>query len=189
MSGVDDFGRTIFVCSYRDKKAKALISSCSTTSPSTRAHQEVNGRELRCPQVFEDYESQKSSVNANNNRRDNMISFHDVMKTYRWEVLFLSFVFGITEANAFSCYKIWGNNAEGILHSNFKCRLSQSLLEKVKDFESYEDNISLVASSSNNTVERQTTEKAIEGRQKLRDEVDGLFVNNTKETATFLSIK
>ncbi|GAA5797971.1 hypothetical protein HPULCUR_003369 [Helicostylum pulchrum] len=97
MSKVDVFGRTIFVCSYRDKKAKALMPYCSTTSPSTRVHQEVNGRELRRPQVFEDYESQKSRIS------DNMISFHDVMKTYRWEVRFLSFVFGIAETNAFSC--------------------------------------------------------------------------------------
>lgn len=57
------------------------------------------------------------------------------MRTYRWEVRFLSFVFGIAEANAFSCYKIWGNNAEGILHSDFKCRLAQSLLEKARGFE------------------------------------------------------
>ncbi|KAG2229667.1 hypothetical protein INT48_008899, partial [Thamnidium elegans] len=64
-----------------------------------------------------------------------MISFHDVLKTYRWEVRFLSFVFGIAEANAFGCYKIWGNNSEGILHSDFKCRLAQSLLEKCKGFE------------------------------------------------------
>ncbi|KAI8082396.1 hypothetical protein BDF21DRAFT_262057 [Thamnidium elegans] len=79
------------------------------------------------------------SVDANNNRRDNMVCFHDIMKTYRWEVRFLSFVFGIAEANAFSCYKIWGNNAEGILHSDFKCRLTQSLLKKVKDFGNYEE--------------------------------------------------
>ncbi|KAI8076930.1 hypothetical protein BDF21DRAFT_453112 [Thamnidium elegans] len=102
-------------------------------------YQEVNGSGLRRPQVFEDYESQKSSVDANNNRRDNMVSFHDIIKTYRWEVRFLSFVFGIAEANAFSCYKIWGNNAEGILHSDFKCRLTQSLLKKVKDFGNYEE--------------------------------------------------
>lgn len=64
-----------------------------------------------------------------------MVSFHDVMKTYRWEVRFLSFVFGIAEANAFSCYKIWGNNGEGILHAEFKSRLAMSLLHKVKDIE------------------------------------------------------
>ncbi|KAI8090815.1 hypothetical protein BDF21DRAFT_198986 [Thamnidium elegans] len=61
-----------------------------------------------------------------------MISFHDVMSTYRWQVRFLSFLFGIAETNAFSCYKIWGNNAEGLHHGEFKYRLSRSLLEKVK---------------------------------------------------------
>lgn len=62
MSTVDDFGRTMFVRSYRDKKAKVLISSCSTTSLSTQVHQEVNGRGLRRPQVFDDYENQKSRI-------------------------------------------------------------------------------------------------------------------------------
>lgn len=92
-------------------------------------------------------------MDANNNRRDNMISFHDVMKTYRWEVRFLSFVFGIAEANAFSCYKIWGNNSEGILHSEFKNRLAKSLLDKVKDSEYYSEKRRIVTRKqrSNNT--------------------------------------
>ncbi|KAK9762909.1 phosphatidylinositol-binding protein scs2 [Basidiobolus ranarum] len=81
-----------------------------------------------------DYD-RNGSVDVNNNRSDNMILFHDVMSTYRWEVRFLSFVFGIAEANAFSFYKIWGNDAEVILHSDFKCKLAHSLLLKVKDFE------------------------------------------------------
>jgi hypothetical protein len=73
------------------------------------------------------------SVDTNNNRRDNMLSFHDIMKTYRWENRFLSFTFGIAEANAFSCFKIWGSNAGDLLHSDFKSRLAFSLLEKVRE--------------------------------------------------------
>lgn len=65
-----------------------------------------------------------------------MISFHDVIKTYRWEVRFLSFVFGIAEANAFSCYKIWGNNGNELFHAEFKSRLGLSMLEKVKAMKS-----------------------------------------------------
>lgn len=57
---MDDSGRTIFVCSYRDRKAKALISSCSTTSLTTQSYQDSNGSVLHRPQVFQDYESQKS---------------------------------------------------------------------------------------------------------------------------------
>ncbi|KAK9681223.1 phosphatidylinositol-binding protein scs2 [Basidiobolus ranarum] len=135
MPKLDEFGCTIFVFWYRVKKTKAFVSSCSTTPPTTQSYQGGNGQVLHCPQVFEDYESQKSSIDVNNNHSDNMILFHDVMSTYHWEARFLLFVFGIAEANAFSCYKIWGNNAEGILHSDLKCRLAHSLLLKVKYFE------------------------------------------------------
>jgi superfamily II helicase len=56
------------------------------------------------------------------------------MRTYRWEIRFLSFVFGIAEANAFSCFKIWGNQGDsGIHHSEFKDLLASSLLAKVKE--------------------------------------------------------
>ncbi|RCH82480.1 hypothetical protein CU098_008409 [Rhizopus stolonifer] len=70
--------RVILVCAHRNKKRR-----------------DGQVLELRRPQVFDDYEYHKSSVDANNNRKDNMVSFHDVMKTYRWEVRFLSFVLGI----------------------------------------------------------------------------------------------
>lgn len=82
-----------------------------------------------------------------------MISFHDVMKAYRWDVRFLSFVFGIAEANAFSCYKIWGNNSDSIVHSDFKCRLAQSLLERSREFESYDEATCMTtrSQSSSNT--------------------------------------
>ncbi|KAG2193134.1 hypothetical protein INT47_006434 [Mucor saturninus] len=120
MSKVDDSGRTIFVCLYRDKKAKALISSCSTTTPSTQFYQDSNGSVLRRPQIFQDYETQKSSVDANNNRRDNMVSIHDAMKKYRWEVL----------ATKFGQMMV-----KRILHAKLKSRLAMSLLHKLKDAE------------------------------------------------------
>ncbi|KAG2211228.1 hypothetical protein INT47_006348 [Mucor saturninus] len=136
MSKSDHNGHNIFACAFKDKKAKVLVSSCSTSMPSNVPHtyKGSNGQSVTMtrPQVFHDYESHKSSVDANNNRRDNMISFHDIMKTYRWEVRFLSFVFGIAEANAFSCFKIWGCNRDGLVHSDFKSRLAHSLLVKVK---------------------------------------------------------
>jgi hypothetical protein len=39
-----------------------------------------------------------------NSRRDNLPSFHDVMKTYRWEIRCLSFFLAVAEANAFSAH-------------------------------------------------------------------------------------
>ena len=62
-----------------------------------------------------------------------MTSFHDIIKTYRWEVRFLSFMLGIAEDNAFSCYNIWRSNNGELMHSEFKSRLGLSMLEKVKN--------------------------------------------------------
>ncbi|KAI9265242.1 hypothetical protein BDA99DRAFT_579968 [Phascolomyces articulosus] len=54
--------------------------------------------------VFEEYELHKGAVDTANNRRDNISFFHDVMKTYRWEIRCLSFFVAVAEANAFSAY-------------------------------------------------------------------------------------
>ncbi|CEP18520.1 hypothetical protein [Parasitella parasitica] len=48
------------------------------------------------------------SDDTNNNKRDNMVSFHDIMKICSWENRFLVFTFGIAEINVFSCFEIWG---------------------------------------------------------------------------------
>ncbi|KAI8375923.1 uncharacterized protein BYT42DRAFT_614720 [Radiomyces spectabilis] len=67
--------------------------------------QDGNLREITRPQVFEDYESQRNSVDIANNRRDDLFSFHDVMRTYRWELRCLSLFLGVIEANSCSAYK------------------------------------------------------------------------------------
>ncbi|KAG1471349.1 hypothetical protein G6F56_002171 [Rhizopus delemar] len=136
MTKLNDSECPILVCVYRDLKPKALVSSCSTSVQSNKYRYYLdrsgNQKQIRPPQVFDDYEFHKSSVDTANNRRDNMISFHDVMKTYRWDIRFLSFTLGIAEANAFSCYKIWGKNNEGMMHAEFKDRLARTLLQKVQ---------------------------------------------------------
>lgn len=56
----------IFICAYKDRKTKALVSSCSTTGPSSKKHtfKGTNGQttEITRPQVFEDYETHKSKI-------------------------------------------------------------------------------------------------------------------------------
>jgi hypothetical protein len=62
-----------------------------------------------------------------------MANFHNIMKRYRWGVHFLSFIFGVAETSAFSCYKVWGNHGESnFFHSDFKDLLASSFLKKVK---------------------------------------------------------
>ncbi|KAG2204322.1 hypothetical protein INT47_009364 [Mucor saturninus] len=129
MSKSDHNGHNILACVFNNKKAKVLVLSCSTSMLSNVPHtyKGSNGQNVTMtrPQVFYDYESHKSSVDANNNRRDNIISFHDIMETYCWEDRFLRFVFGNSEANAFSCFKIWGCNRDGLVHSDYKSRLAE----------------------------------------------------------------
>lgn len=62
LSKTDDNGHNLLVCAYRDRKAKVLISSCSTTQPSTQSYEGNNDEVLRRPNVFEDYESHKSKI-------------------------------------------------------------------------------------------------------------------------------
>lgn len=83
------------------------------------------------PLVFEEYEAGKGAVDTANNRRDNMPSFHDVMKTYRWEIRCLSFFFAVAEANAFSAYK-YVEIEDRMNHFEFRWRLAESLLDHAR---------------------------------------------------------
>ncbi|EPB90330.1 hypothetical protein HMPREF1544_02856 [Mucor circinelloides 1006PhL] len=124
---------TIFVCSYRDRKVKAFISSCGTISRLDGQRTSVSFGSLEVaanrPDVVNKYETHKSSVDAANNLRDNKISYHDIISTERWEMRFFEFFFlGICEANAFSAYRVFNENG-GTTHSAFKDFLAWSLLK------------------------------------------------------------
>ena len=45
---------------------------------------------------------------------------------------FFAFLLGIAEANAFSCYKIWGRDGHRMAHGSFKDNLAFTLLEYCK---------------------------------------------------------
>ena len=89
------------------KKSKVVIGNWGVTGPSTLVTRRfIDGHVLSMnrPQVFSEYEVNKGTytvvditnvykplqsctvgaVDTANNRRDNLISFHDVMKSYRW---------------------------------------------------------------------------------------------------------
>ncbi|KAG2194176.1 hypothetical protein INT46_002212 [Mucor plumbeus] len=71
----------IFTCAYRDKKVKAFILSCGTTKLAGSGGNQVT---IQRPAVVDEYETHKSSVDAANNIRDNLISYHDIISTERW---------------------------------------------------------------------------------------------------------
>jgi hypothetical protein len=145
-------GRNIFVCAYRDlNNVKAFISSCSTTRlKNYRSVEESSGETgILCrPQVVEEYETHKSkpknnnaknkhfilafpleSVDIVNNCRSNLISYHDVVSTERWEMRFLGFILDICETNAFNCYKVFAKEGDRIVHNVFKDHMAYSMLK------------------------------------------------------------
>ncbi|KAG2231650.1 hypothetical protein INT48_008244, partial [Thamnidium elegans] len=113
----------IFVCAYHDKKVKSFVSSCGTTRMTPYKRTEESNSHVTVisrPDVIDEYGTHKSSVDTANNRRDNLISYHDVISTERWEMRFLGFILGICKANAFSCYKVFAEDGEKMGHSAFK---------------------------------------------------------------------
>ena len=124
-------GHRVMAVSYRDMKTKALVATCGTTAlTGRRVFYEHRWRvEIQRPAVFSEYEEHKSAVDIANNRRDNLRSYHDVIATERWEMRFLAFIFGIAEANAWSCYKEFAVDGDKITHGDFKDKVAYQLLQ------------------------------------------------------------
>jgi hypothetical protein len=78
------------------------------------------------------------AVDIANNRRDNLNNFHDVMKSFRWEVRTLAFFMGIAEANAFSAFQRYNQRGASLHHSEFKSELADGILQYVADQEGRE---------------------------------------------------
>ena len=131
---ITENGHRVMAVSYRDKKTKTLVATCGTTAMTGRRAFYEDGRrvEIQRPAVFSEYEEHKSSVDTANNRRDNLRSYHDALATERWEMRFLAFVFGIAEANAWSCYKEFAVGGDKITHGKFKDTLAYQLLNYCK---------------------------------------------------------
>jgi len=72
------------------------------------------------PSVFDEYEDNKGAVDTANNRRDNMISYHDVLKTHRWQMRCLSFFLAQAGANASSAFKAFSNDGSETHHHEFR---------------------------------------------------------------------
>jgi hypothetical protein len=144
-------GMKVFVYAYRDFKIKIFVSSCSTTTLwNCKSILEGSGATvtLRRLQVVGKYGTHKSkstncqmknkdfiitlalgSVDTADNRRDNLISHHDIISTERWEMKFLGFILSMCEANAFSCCKFYAEGSDRIVHSAFKDRRAYSMLK------------------------------------------------------------
>ncbi|RCH99987.1 hypothetical protein CU097_014213 [Rhizopus azygosporus] len=77
----------MFVCAFRAQKVKAFVSSCGTTRLSgekTFKSSDGNLVTIKYPEIVDEYKRHKSSsVDAANNLRDNLTSYHDIISTGR----------------------------------------------------------------------------------------------------------
>lgn len=69
------------------------------------------------------------TVDAANNLRDNLPSYHDIIGTERWEMRFFGFFLGLCEANAFSAYRKYAAEGDSTLHASFKDKLAFGMLQ------------------------------------------------------------
>ncbi|CDH55609.1 predicted protein [Lichtheimia corymbifera JMRC:FSU:9682] len=109
--------------------------TCSTTLPGSTVSHVVkeNNRSRRVSfqraVVFDDYNEAKGAIDINNNIRDNMISYHDVIRTNTWQHRSFAFFLAVAEANAFLAWRTFGpENLRGITHFKFRERLASELV-------------------------------------------------------------
>ncbi|PHZ09580.1 uncharacterized protein RHIMIDRAFT_294402 [Rhizopus microsporus ATCC 52813] len=91
---------------------------------------------IKHPEVIDGFERHKSSVDAANNLRDNLTSYHDIISTERWEMRFFSFFLSLDEANAYSSFRVFSEEGDSRGHSSFKDNLTFNLLEHCKKLKS-----------------------------------------------------
>ncbi|ORE09110.1 hypothetical protein BCV72DRAFT_303175 [Rhizopus microsporus var. microsporus] len=91
---------------------------------------------IKHPEVIDGFERHKSSVDAANNLRDNLTSYHDIISTERWEMRFFSFFLSLDEANAYSSFRVFSEEGASRGHSSFKDNLTFNLLEHCKKLKS-----------------------------------------------------
>ncbi|KAJ8652095.1 hypothetical protein O0I10_012282 [Lichtheimia ornata] len=125
----------MFVAALRDRKPQCLISTCSTTLPGSVVSHIVkdNNQSRRVtfqrPVVFDEYHAAKGAIDINNNIRDNMASYHDVIRSQSWQHRSFAFFLAVAEANAFLAWRAFGSeNLRGITHYKFRERLASELV-------------------------------------------------------------
>ncbi|CEG75850.1 hypothetical protein RMATCC62417_10828 [Rhizopus microsporus] len=125
----------MFVCAFRAQKVKAFVSSCDTTrltGEKTFKSSDGNLVTIKRPEVVDEYERHKSSVDAANNLRDNLTSYHDIISTERWGMYFFGFFLGLCEANVYSSFRVFSEKGASRGHSSFKDNLAFNMLEHCK---------------------------------------------------------
>ncbi|CAG8637283.1 24092_t:CDS:2, partial [Gigaspora rosea] len=121
-------GTHLIAASLKDRKPQCIIATASTTTQGDKVERVVKERnnsslvKFARPKIFSEYSSSKGAI------RDNMTSFHDVMRGLNWEMHVLAFLLGIAEANAFLSFKKWRNGAHDVSHFDFRRQLAFKIL-------------------------------------------------------------
>ncbi|SAM03017.1 hypothetical protein [Absidia glauca] len=121
------YGSKVFM---KSTVAGEHLLCCATTDGNIRRFWDPNGKEWVLVQRCLTNTSPTKVLLTY--RRDNMINFHDVMRTYRWELRCLSFFLGVTEVNAFSAFKYFRVDGDLVGHGEFRWRLAESLKDYIK---------------------------------------------------------
>ncbi|RCH95066.1 hypothetical protein CU097_013024 [Rhizopus azygosporus] len=66
---------------------------------------------IKRPEVVDEYERHKNSVDTANNLRDNLTFYHDIISAERWKMHFFGFYLGLCEANAYSSIRAFSEKA------------------------------------------------------------------------------
>lgn len=122
---------SLFLASFRDLKPQLVIASCGTIDLGN-VQQKWDGQQLRIiqrPKVMEEYGKFKGAVDIANNRRDKLPSYHDVIRTERWEMRCLAFFLACAESNAYSSYSEYAYNGKETGHFEFRWKLAQEIVE------------------------------------------------------------
>ncbi|CAG8597486.1 5246_t:CDS:2, partial [Scutellospora calospora] len=125
-----------WMASLRDRKPQCIIATASTTVNADEVERVVKNNtgsevvKFTRPKVFYEYSQAKGAVDINNQVRDNMTSFHDIMRGSSWQMQIFSFLLGVAEANAFLTYKKWHEEAYELSHFDFRRELAHKMLSR-----------------------------------------------------------
>ncbi|RCH88511.1 hypothetical protein CU097_009353 [Rhizopus azygosporus] len=128
----DTTNRKMFVYAFWAQKVKAFVSSCGTTrltGEKTLKSSDGNLVTIKRPEVVDEYERHKISMDAANSLQDNLISCHDIISTERWGMRFFGFFLGLCGANAYSYFRVFSEEGASRGHSSFKDNLDFNMLE------------------------------------------------------------
>lgn len=127
----------LLAAALRDRKPRCIIASCSTTNLGDEVTHVMKERgrsfnaTFHVPLVFQDYTRAKGAVDINNNIRDNMTSWSDVMRVDKCELRTFAFYLGVMEANAFLACRAFRTDykAARVTHVAFRQRLAMQMLQ------------------------------------------------------------